>query len=117
MWHNNSCAQCSILAFEDLLDEPHNKRLMKLLYRTAEWHGFAKLKIHTDCMLQHLETLTRHFGNVMREFHDLTCSKFQTVELPREDIFMSESAHRNQHRHPSPQATLIHPLPHLLGER
>jgi hypothetical protein len=35
--------QCSIPVFEDLLDGHHNKRLIKLLYRTAEWHGFAKL--------------------------------------------------------------------------
>jgi len=72
MWHNNSRAQCSILAFEDLLDEPHNKRLMKLLYRTAEWHGFAKLKIHTDCMLQHLEdthkTLWQCYEGIPRSY-------------------------------------------------
>jgi len=28
--------QCAIPVFEGLLEEPHNKRLMKLLYRTAE---------------------------------------------------------------------------------
>lgn len=71
-------------AFEGLLEEPHNKRLMKLLYRTAEWHGFAKLRIHTDFTLDHLEELTKEFGLLMRQFRDLSCSQFQTVELPRE---------------------------------
>ena len=57
---------------------------MKLLYRTAEWHGFAKLRIHTDFTLNHLEELTKEFGLLMRQFRDLSCSQFQTVELPRE---------------------------------
>ena len=52
--HNNGTIQCSIPAFEGLLDGPHNKQLMKLLYQTAELHGFAKLRMHTDSTLQHL---------------------------------------------------------------
>ena len=57
---------------------------MKLLYRTAEWHGFAKLRIHTDSTLEHLTALTKEFGLLMRQFRNLTCSQFQTMELPRE---------------------------------
>ena len=57
---------------------------MKLLYRTAEWHGFAKLRMHTDFTLDHLEELTKEFSLLMRQFRDLSCSHFQTVELPRE---------------------------------
>jgi hypothetical protein len=57
---------------------------MKLLYRTAEWHGFAKLRMHTDFTLDHLEELTKEFGLLMRQFRDLSCPHFQTVELPRE---------------------------------
>ena len=76
--------KCCIPAFEGLLEEPHNKRLMKLLYRTAEWHGFAKLRIHTDSTLDHLEKLTKEFGLLMRHFRDLSCSQFRTMELPRE---------------------------------
>ena len=54
--------QCSIPAFEGILDEPHNSRLMKLLYRTTEWHVFAKLRMHSDSTLAHLELLTKEFG-------------------------------------------------------
>jgi len=57
---------------------------MKLLYRMAEWHGFAKLRMHTDFTLDHLEELTKELGLLMRQFRDLSCSHFRTVELPRE---------------------------------
>ena len=57
---------------------------MKLLYRTAEWHALAKLRMHSDSTLTLLEDLTIEFGKLMRQFRDLTCSQFQTVELPRE---------------------------------
>ena len=57
---------------------------MKLLYQMAEWHGFAKLRMHTDVTLDHLEELTKELGLLMRQFRDLSCSRFQTVELPRE---------------------------------
>jgi len=76
--------QSLIPAFESLLDKPHNSRLMKLLYWTAEWHVFAKLRMHTDCTLAHLESLTKEFGLLMRQFCNLTCSQFQAFELPRE---------------------------------
>lgn len=57
---------------------------MKLLYRTAEWHALAKLRMHTDATLDHLKSLTKEFGRLMRQFRDLSGSQFQTVELPRE---------------------------------
>lgn len=56
---------------------------MKLLYRTAEWHALAKLRMHTDATLDHLQSLTKDFGILMRHFRDIS-SQFQTVELPRE---------------------------------
>lgn len=57
---------------------------MKLLYRTAEWHALGKLRMHTDSTLKHMESLTKDFGLLMRQFRDLTCSQFKTVELERE---------------------------------
>jgi len=86
--------QCSIPAFEDLLDGHHNKRVMKLLYHTAEWHGFAKLRMHTQATLDHLDSLTNEYGRLMRSFRDLTCSQFDTEELPRE----AEARKRAQQR-------------------
>jgi hypothetical protein len=55
-----------------------------LLYRTAEWHAFAKLQLHTESTLNHLEKLTTELGKLMRNFRDVTKSNFSTFELPRE---------------------------------
>jgi hypothetical protein len=57
---------------------------MMLLYRTAEWHAFAKLRLHTESTLQHLERLTTELGQSMRKFRDITQSAFTTFELPKE---------------------------------
>ncbi|KAG5634505.1 hypothetical protein H0H81_001708 [Sphagnurus paluster] len=88
--------QCSIPAFEDLLPEPHNKRLMKLLYRTAEWHALAKAWMHTESSPDLLEALTVKFGKLVREFRDLTCSVYKTVELPRETTAPMHRAQASQ---------------------
>jgi len=55
-----------------------------LLYCTAEWHAFAKLRLHTESTLNHLEKLTAELGGLMRKFRDVTKSDFATFELPRE---------------------------------
>lgn len=78
------CPQCSIPAFEGLLPEPHNTMVRTLLYRTAEWHAFAKLRLHTESTLNHLEQITTDLGRLMRKFRDVTNSEFATFELPRE---------------------------------
>jgi hypothetical protein len=77
-------SQCSIPAFEGLLEGEHNRRLMKLLYRTAEWHALAKLRMQTEGSLKLLDGLTTEFGQLIRQFRDLTCNTFATVELPCE---------------------------------
>ncbi|KAH7916926.1 hypothetical protein BV22DRAFT_1027224 [Leucogyrophana mollusca] len=76
--------QCSIPAFDGLLPEPHNKRVLTLLYRFAEWHALAKLRMHTDSSLAILQDVTSKFCKELRRFRDETCSAFQTVELPKE---------------------------------
>jgi hypothetical protein len=58
--------------------------LLRLLYKAAEWHALAKLRLHTDSTLDLLEAVTREFGRLMRQFRDKTSDKFNTVELPRE---------------------------------
>ena len=50
----------------------------------AEWHAFAKLRLHTESTLQHLERLTSELGKLMREFRNVTDSAFETFELPKE---------------------------------
>ena len=65
---------------------------MTLLYRTAEWHAFAKLWLHTESTLQHLERLTTELGQLTRQFRDTTQSAFATFELPKE----TEARNRRQ---------------------
>jgi hypothetical protein len=69
---------------------------MKLLYRTAEWHALAKLRMHTDATLDHLNSLTKEFGVLMRQFRDITCRHFQTIELPRELSARNRQRQRDQ---------------------
>lgn len=57
--------QRPILVFEGLLPKPFDGMLQWLLYRTAEWHALAKLRIHTDSTLDLLEAATKELGQLM----------------------------------------------------
>src|ERR1700724_3062038 len=80
----DDCEQCAIPVFEGLLPEPHNKRLLELLFLLASWQGLAKLRLHTEDTLQLLDNVTASLGNALRAFKVQTCSTFDTKELPRE---------------------------------
>lgn len=58
--------------------------LLIVLYRLAEWHALAKLRMHTEHTLQALETLTTTLGREMRRFRDETLKAFNCQELPKE---------------------------------
>ncbi|KAF9237475.1 hypothetical protein BU15DRAFT_76019 [Melanogaster broomeanus] len=60
--------QCAIPVFEDLVPEPHSTTIMQLLYLLAQWHGFAKLRMHTEDTLEILESLTVKLGACLRNF-------------------------------------------------
>ena len=70
--------------FEGLLPEPHNDRVLRLLFTLCHWCGLAKLRLHTDVTLDIMETVTPQLTNLLREFRSQTCSAFQTKELQRE---------------------------------
>ena len=76
--------QCSIPVFKGLLPEPFNGMVLRLLYKAAEWHALAKLRLHTDATLNIFDIVTREFGCLMWQFHDRIADKFDTVELPHE---------------------------------
>lgn len=76
--------QCAIPVFDGLLPEPHNSRLLDLLFITAHWHGLAKLRIHTNTTLDILDRITTILGQTLRDFLKTTCQEFKTRELPRE---------------------------------
>lgn len=57
---------------------------MKLLYRAAEWHAFAKMRMHTESTLTHLEGITKELGKLTRKFEQATRLRYTTSELQRE---------------------------------
>ncbi|KAJ3529674.1 hypothetical protein NMY22_g8899 [Coprinellus aureogranulatus] len=84
--------QCCIPVFDGLFEDENgdNRKVLKLLYRAAEFHAFAKLRLHTsgvdagvDGTLQHLQEVTSEFGKLIRKFKD-DFSRYKTVELPSE---------------------------------
>lgn len=58
--------------------------MLKLLYLLCQWHGFAKLRIHTDDTLEVMDNVTQSLGAAIRVFEADTCPKFHTKELKRE---------------------------------
>ncbi|KAI0064190.1 hypothetical protein BV25DRAFT_1800682 [Artomyces pyxidatus] len=76
--------QCAIPVFEGLLPEPHNGKVLRLLFVGANWHGMAKLRMHTDPSLTLFDAVTRGVGEELRVFSEETCLAFQTRELQRE---------------------------------
>ena len=77
--------QCAIPCFEGLLDDPHNRVLMDLLFELVTWHALAKLRLHTDLTLTFFEQVTSGLGSLIRKFVQVTCSHFDTKELPSEE--------------------------------
>ncbi|KAK7684228.1 hypothetical protein QCA50_012552 [Cerrena zonata] len=76
---------CAIPAFEGLFDlEEDNLLVGKLLFKMAEWHALAKLRMHTEKTLKCLEHATTKLGKIMRQFANVTCTRTETYELPRE---------------------------------
>lgn len=76
--------QCAIPVFQGLLPEPHNTKVLRLLFTFAHWHGLAKLRMHTDATLQILDIATTDLGEQLRAFQQDTCASFETLELKRE---------------------------------
>ena len=81
---SDSRLQCAIPVFDGLLPEPHNRRILDLLFVAAHWHSLAKLRMHTDLSLEILDTVTVSLGEKLRLFQEKTCSVFPTRELRRE---------------------------------
>lgn len=79
-----SNSQCAIPVFNELLPEPHNSNVLKLLFQLATWHGLAKLRLHTDDTLEIMDNVTATLGAELRSFQSITCSTFSTKELKRE---------------------------------
>ena len=80
----NVFLQCAIPAFESLFPPEHDSVIRTLLFRLAQWHALAKLRLHTDDSLRYLDDTTRLLGLQLRKFQDFTCNAFHTMKSPSE---------------------------------
>jgi hypothetical protein len=48
-------SQCAMPAFEGMFPEDHDTIVQSLLYRFAQWHALAKLRIHSETTLSVLD--------------------------------------------------------------
>lgn len=67
-----------------MLPEPANAVVLDNLFDFSTWHGFAKLRMHTESTLQIYEALTSSLGKQLRIFETQVCLQFQTKETPSE---------------------------------
>ncbi|KAK0439080.1 uncharacterized protein EV420DRAFT_1735640 [Desarmillaria tabescens] len=76
--------QCALPCFEGLLPKKENNIVLDNLFDLAAWHGFAKLRLHTESTLQVYDALTTSLGYQLRTFETKVCPQFQTKETPTE---------------------------------
>ncbi|KIK34293.1 hypothetical protein CY34DRAFT_98289, partial [Suillus luteus UH-Slu-Lm8-n1] len=76
--------QCAIPVFEGLFPPDHDTIVQSLLYRFAQWHALAKLRMHSGSTITFLEETFEKLSRKLRKFQKYTCAAFNAVELPRE---------------------------------
>lgn len=81
---------------EDLLPDKHNAQLLTLLYRLAEWHALAKLRMHTEDTLQRLETTTTAMGKELCSFRASSATAWICKELPSETAALGRKLERKR---------------------
>ena len=69
---------------EGLLPAPHNAIVLNMLFALAEFHAFAKMRLHTERTLELFEKSIKTLGEAVRRFETVTCTAYDTKELPRE---------------------------------
>lgn len=80
--------------FEGLFPADHDAIVQSLLYRFAQWHALAKLRMHSDTTLSVLEETFKRLSRQLRQFRNFTCAAFSTVELPKERAARERKAAR-----------------------
>ncbi|CEL56121.1 hypothetical protein RSOLAG1IB_07574 [Rhizoctonia solani AG-1 IB] len=75
--------QCCTPVFEGLIPEQCAESSRTLLFVFAQWHGIAKLRLHTSETLKILKKLTVRLGFELRQFAELT-QDMDVRETPKE---------------------------------
>ncbi|KAG9085486.1 hypothetical protein FS749_004383 [Ceratobasidium sp. UAMH 11750] len=75
--------QCCMPVFKGLLPEICDEPAQTLLFLFAEWHGLAKLRLHTTATLKIFKSLTTKLRTALQNFVTLT-ETLETRETPKE---------------------------------
>ncbi|KAG9100818.1 hypothetical protein FRC06_003664 [Ceratobasidium sp. 370] len=75
--------QCCMPVFKGLLPEECDEPVQTLLFLFAEWHGLAKLRLHTTATLKIFKSITSRLGTALRNFAKLT-KDMEVCETPKE---------------------------------
>ena len=70
---------------EGLLPEEHNKIVLDLVFNTATWHAYAKLRKHTSHTLNSFHSQTKELSCQLHVFLNKVCSAYRTKALPSEE--------------------------------
>ncbi|KAL1936950.1 hypothetical protein VTO73DRAFT_3264 [Trametes versicolor] len=112
-----------IPAFEGLLPLRDNQTTADLLFELANWHGLAKLRMHTEITLSIFRASTTYMTEAVRHFAATTCENWETHELPREvdarvrrkekrgHVVAPEARERKSVRYNTPHTFKFHVLP------
>ncbi|KIK36743.1 hypothetical protein CY34DRAFT_93881 [Suillus luteus UH-Slu-Lm8-n1] len=98
--------QCAMPIFEGLFPTVHDAAVQSLLYRFAEWHALAKLRLHSESTLAFLEETFKKLSQKLRKFRTDICDAFDTRELPKEKAARQKkfAQHPETHKVP-PEST------------
>ncbi|KAG8733626.1 hypothetical protein FRC10_012231 [Ceratobasidium sp. 414] len=75
--------QCCAPAFKGLLPKECDQPAQSLLFLYAEWHGLAKLCLHTTASLKIFKTITSRLGTALQNFVKIT-KNMEVHETPKE---------------------------------
>jgi len=90
--------------FHSLLPEPHNATVLFMLFILGTWHSLAKLRMHTDFLLELLDDTTTCLGITLRYFTQVTCPEFATKETAAEFEKRKRKEATSTKKAPSPSA-------------
>ncbi|RDX49140.1 hypothetical protein OH76DRAFT_1351220 [Lentinus brumalis] len=77
--------QCFMPVFEGLLkSKADNRMALDLIFDLATLHALGKLRMHVPKTIEALGTAASNVGTSTRVFISKVCSKYATVELPKE---------------------------------
>jgi hypothetical protein len=76
--------KCIMPVLEGLIPDPYGNYVLDLLFDLALYHGYCKLRMHTDSTLASMEHTLTSLGQQLRKFAFKTSSNFATKELPAE---------------------------------